>query len=135
MRSIVVGFDNREWSDDPVETAEELRYIFDQADHALHQARRLAHQATSAARLRALAEQPRMEDDRDPETGNSRAVYSTAEEPDGTLLLACGNRRDSRCPSCSWTYRGDAFQLVTAGSPGARASPTPSPPTRCCSSP
>ncbi len=46
----------RDWSDDPIETAEELRHIFDQADRALHEARRLAHQATSAARLRALAE-------------------------------------------------------------------------------
>ncbi len=61
--------------------------------------------------------------DLDPETGESRAVYSTDDEPDGTLLVACGNRRDTRCPSCSWTYRGDAFQLVTAGLKGGKGMP------------
>ncbi|MDP8927471.1 MAG: hypothetical protein M3O70_02555 [Actinomycetota bacterium] len=54
----------RNCTDDPVETAEELRHIFDQAEQALRQARGLAHRATSAARLRALAEQRRREDDR-----------------------------------------------------------------------
>ncbi len=52
----------RDWTDDPVETAEELRHVFDRADEALRQARRLAHEATSAARLRALAEQRRQEE-------------------------------------------------------------------------
>ncbi|MDP8927470.1 MAG: replication initiation protein [Actinomycetota bacterium] len=61
--------------------------------------------------------------DVDPETGECRVVYSTGDEPDGTLLVACGNRRDTRCPSCSWTYRGDAFQLVTAGLRGGKGVP------------
>ncbi len=59
----------------------------------------------------------------DPSTGQARAVYSTSDEPDGTLLVACGNRRHSRCPSCSWTYRGDAFHLVTAGVMGGKGVP------------
>ena len=49
----------RDWSDDPVDTAEELQHIFDQADEALRQARRVAHEAISGARLRALAEKRR----------------------------------------------------------------------------
>jgi hypothetical protein len=34
-------------------------------------------------------------------TGELRQVYDTADEPDGTLLKACGTRRASRCPSCA----------------------------------
>ncbi|MDP8928459.1 MAG: replication initiation protein [Actinomycetota bacterium] len=59
----------------------------------------------------------------DPVTGQARAMYSTSDEPDGTLLVACGNRRHTRCPSCSWTYRGDAFQLVAAGLNGGKGIP------------
>ncbi len=59
----------------------------------------------------------------DPSTSQARAVYSTSDEPDGTLLVACGNRRHTRCPSCSWTYRGDAFQIVTAGLSGGKGVP------------
>jgi hypothetical protein len=42
-------------------------------------------------------------------------TYSTDSEPDQTLLIACGNRRASQCPSCSATYKADALQLVRAG--------------------
>ncbi len=38
----------------------------------------------------------------------------------GRLLVACGNRRISRCPSCSETYRADTFQLVKAGLVGGK---------------
>ncbi|MDP8928458.1 MAG: hypothetical protein M3O70_07755 [Actinomycetota bacterium] len=54
----------RDWTDDPVETAEELQHIFAQAHRALRQARCLANEAASAARLRALAEQRRQEERR-----------------------------------------------------------------------
>lgn len=54
----------RDWTDDPVETTEELHHIFDRAEQALRQARRLANEATSAARLRVLAEQRRQEAER-----------------------------------------------------------------------
>lgn len=41
----------------------------------------------------------------------------------GRLLVACGNRRRSRCPSCSETYRADTFQLVKAGLVGGKGVP------------
>jgi hypothetical protein len=47
-------------------------------------------------------------------------VYSTASEPDGVLLLRCRNRRASVCPSCSYEYRGDMWQLIYAGAAGGR---------------
>ena len=34
------------------------------------------------------------------------------------MLVACGNRRESRCPPCSERYRRDAYFLVAAGLAG-----------------
>ncbi|TDD15562.1 hypothetical protein E1287_42115 [Actinomadura sp. KC06] len=48
-------------------------------------------------------------------TGEVRAEWSSAGEPDGVLLLACGDRRAAVCPSCAETYRRDTWQLVAAG--------------------
>jgi hypothetical protein len=63
-------------------------------------------------------------------TGRSRMVlagsgtvvreYTTADEPDHRLLVAFGNRRASRCPSCAETYRADTYQLVKAGLVGGK---------------
>jgi len=36
------------------------------------------------------------------------------------VLVACGNRRESRCPPCSERYRRDAYFLVAPGCPGAK---------------
>jgi hypothetical protein len=47
-------------------------------------------------------------------------VYSTASEPDGALMVRCGNRREACCPSCAREYRGDMWQLVYAGLAGGR---------------
>jgi hypothetical protein len=47
-------------------------------------------------------------------------VYSTADEPDGALMVRCGNRREACCPSCAHEYRGDMWQLVYAGMAGGR---------------
>ena len=47
-------------------------------------------------------------------------VYSTAAEPDGTLMVRCGNRREERCPCCAYEYRGDMWQLIYAGLAGGR---------------
>ena len=47
-------------------------------------------------------------------------VYSTANEPDGALMVRCGNRREACCPSCAHEYRGDMWQLVYAGMAGGR---------------
>jgi hypothetical protein len=59
----------------------------------------------------------------DPQSGEVRTVYSTAWEPDATLLKACGNRRVSVCPSCSATYQADSFQLLAAGLRGGKGVP------------
>ena len=47
-------------------------------------------------------------------------VYSTADEPDGALMVRCGNRREAQCPSCAYEYRGDMWQLFYAGMAGGR---------------
>jgi hypothetical protein len=49
--------------------------------------------------------------------------HASAGEPDGVLLVACGSRHVSRCPSCAATYRGDARQLVLAGLCGGKGVP------------
>jgi hypothetical protein len=43
--------------------------------------------------------------------------------PPGRLLVSCGNRRKTRCPSCSETYRSDTFQLIKAGLVGGKTVP------------
>ncbi len=47
-------------------------------------------------------------------------VYSTDGEPDRVLLKRCGNRRAAVCPSCSYEYAGDMWQLLYAGVAGGR---------------
>jgi hypothetical protein len=47
-------------------------------------------------------------------------VYSTVEEPDGALMVRCGNRRVECCPSCAYEYQRDMWQLVYAGVAGGR---------------
>jgi hypothetical protein len=49
-----------------------------------------------------------------------REVYSTDGEPDRVLLVRCRNRRASVCPSCSYEYAGDMWQLLYAGAAGGR---------------
>lgn len=56
-------------------------------------------------------------------TGEIRPVYSTADEPDGVLLKACNNRRESVCQPCSERYRYDTYQLVAAGLRGGKGVP------------
>ncbi|MCT9929572.1 replication initiation protein [Planotetraspora sp. A-T 1434] len=51
----------------------------------------------------------------DAASGEVLATYSTRNEPHGHLLVRCGNRRASRCPSCAETYRKDTFHLIRAG--------------------
>jgi hypothetical protein len=50
--------------------------------------------------------------------GEIRRVFDSAGLPDGTILIACGNRRATVCPSCSYLYAGDAWQIVHAGLAG-----------------
>src|ERR1035437_1561064 len=55
-------------------------------------------------------------------TGEIVERFTSADTPDGVVLVACGNRRASRCPSCSATYRRDAYSLVRAGLAGDEVS-------------
>jgi hypothetical protein len=45
-------------------------------------------------------------------------TYTTESEPDGVLLIRCGNRRAAVCRSCSFEYAGDAWHLIVAGISG-----------------
>jgi Replication initiator protein, pSAM2 len=51
---------------------------------------------------------------------SQRVAYSTDGEPDRVLLIRCGNRRAAVCPSCSYEYAGDMWQLLYAGAAGGR---------------
>jgi Replication initiator protein, pSAM2 len=54
-------------------------------------------------------------------SANGRGLaYSTETEPDRVLLIRCGNRRAAVCPSCSYEYAGDMWQLLYAGAAGGR---------------
>ncbi|MHB1533409.1 MAG: replication initiator [Acidimicrobiales bacterium] len=55
--------------------------------------------------------------------GELLATFASADLPDAVLLKACGQRRATRCPTCSATYRSDAFQLVAAGLRGGKGVP------------
>lgn len=59
----------------------------------------------------------------DAETGELIESYSTADEPSGYLLTACGNRRASRCAACSEVYRDDTYHLIVAGLSGGKDVP------------
>jgi hypothetical protein len=55
-------------------------------------------------------------------SGRSGAILarrSTGAVAPGFVLVACGNRRESRCPPCSERYRRDAYFLVAAGLSGS----------------
>jgi replication initiator protein RepSA len=56
-------------------------------------------------------------------TGELAPIYDTAAEHGGVLHVACGNRRESACPSCSAVYKRDARQLVRAGLAGGKGIP------------
>ncbi|MEV7178263.1 replication initiator [Kitasatospora sp. NPDC093679] len=56
-------------------------------------------------------------------TGEAVRHYTTATEPLGRLLIACGNRRATRCPACSRTYAADTYQLIRAGLAGGKGTP------------
>jgi hypothetical protein len=60
--------------------------------------------------------------------GECRTIYTGTGEvltrrDRGRLLVACGNRRAARCPSCSEIYRADTFQLIKAGLVGGKSVP------------
>ena len=59
----------------------------------------------------------------DPVTGELTPDFDSHDAPDGVVLVPCGNRRASRCPSCSDLYAGDAWQIVHAGLVGGLGLP------------
>lgn len=59
----------------------------------------------------------------DGSTGELIESYSTADEPTGYLLTACGNRRASRCAACSEVYRDDTYHLIISGLTGGKSVP------------
>src|SRR5262245_26557057 len=59
----------------------------------------------------------------DGSTGQIGSSRNTATMPDGVIYKACGNRRESVCPSCAHTYQRDAYQVVRAGLVGGKGIP------------
>lgn len=51
----------------------------------------------------------------DTASGDVLASYGSADQPDNTLLVACGDRRASVCPACAESYRRDSWYLVAGG--------------------
>ncbi|MFJ8795547.1 replication initiator [Streptomyces sp. NPDC102462] len=59
----------------------------------------------------------------DTTTGEVLRSYNTSDEPTGSLLTTCGNRRASRCPACSRLYAADTYHLIRAGLTGGKTVP------------
>ncbi len=59
----------------------------------------------------------------DTATGEVLRSYTSYDEPTGSLLTACGNRRSSRCPACSRLYAADTYHLIRAGLSGGKNVP------------
>lgn len=51
-------------------------------------------------------------------TGEVLADYASSREPDGVTFTRCGNRRATRCASCSHEYKGDTWHMIMAGAAG-----------------
>lgn len=60
---------------------------------------------------------------RDRGSGVVLGVFDSASQPFGRLMVACGNRRASRCGPCSRRYQGDTFHLIRAGLIGGKGIP------------
>ncbi|ARP70195.1 replication initiation protein [Streptomyces pluripotens] len=56
-------------------------------------------------------------------TGEILRELKSKELPAGHLLVRCGNRRATRCPSCAELYRQDTYQLIAAGLRGGKNIP------------
>ncbi|MGV9991617.1 replication initiator [Streptomyces sp. NPDC003374] len=56
-------------------------------------------------------------------TGEILRELKSKELPAGHLLVRCGNRRSTRCPSCAELYRQDTYHLIAAGLRGGKNIP------------
>lgn len=54
----------------------------------------------------------------DRRSGQHLSTFDSRDLPDSVLYVRCGNRRASRCPSCSHEYQGDMWHLLSAGVSG-----------------
>lgn len=54
----------------------------------------------------------------DRRSGQHLHTFDSRDLPDSVLYARCGNRRASRCPSCSHEYQGDMWHLLSAGVSG-----------------
>lgn len=54
----------------------------------------------------------------DRRSGQHLNTFDSRDLPDSVLYVRCGNRRASRCPSCSHEYQGDMWHLLSAGVSG-----------------
>ncbi|MEV0827673.1 replication initiator [Nonomuraea rubra] len=97
-------------------------------DLARHSSTNLIRWLDQVHRLHGCAEPVRLTGESitlDAASGEVLAHYRTDNEPHGQLLIRCGNRRASRCPSCSELYRRDTYHLIRAGLlGGAKGVPT-----------
>jgi hypothetical protein len=59
----------------------------------------------------------------DTATGELLGRYDTADDPNHRLLVACRNRRASRCAPCAEMYRADTYHLIRAGLAGGKTVP------------
>lgn len=59
----------------------------------------------------------------DAASGEVIAEFSSRDEPFGVLLIACRDRRATRCPTCSRVYKADTYHLVRAGLAGGKGVP------------
>ncbi|GAA4588676.1 replication initiator protein RepSA [Planotetraspora phitsanulokensis] len=87
-------------------------------DLARRSGKDLSRWLEQVARLRGCTEPIRLTGESltlDAATGEVLHRYSSEQEPQGHLMVRCGNRRASRCPSCAETYRADTFHLIRAG--------------------
>jgi hypothetical protein len=60
---------------------------------------------------------------RDAATGEALHVFSSADLPGGRLMIACGNRRASRCEACAYVHAVDTYVLVVTGLAGGKGVP------------
>lgn len=51
-------------------------------------------------------------------SGEVLSEYASVNEPDGITFTRCGNRRATRCESCSHEYKGDTWHMIMAGAAG-----------------
>jgi hypothetical protein len=60
---------------------------------------------------------------RDAATGEVLHVFSSADLPGGRLMIACGNRRASRCEACAFVHAVDTYVVVVTGLAGGKGIP------------